>query len=192
MNASPPQKIDRIKSQLSTMADLVHEGGGVDEEELPVLEKSGVLASRKLKGKAKARSMNGPRHVIFVEEGEEGPPRLFSVVCVCGRSSTVLLGTYEGPSDPAPVPETISDGGESEIDLGWKPEGHQKRKKGKEKYRGQDDSNLQLLEEESKVRFILVPSDTLTDPKPLFSETPTAVGSGAFGSDGAGPTVAVR
>jgi len=69
------QKIDRIKSQLSTIADLVHEG---DEEELVVLEKSGIVASRKLKGKTKARSMNGPKHVVFVEEGEEGKSRFTS------------------------------------------------------------------------------------------------------------------
>ena len=57
------------------MADLVREGGGVGEGELVVLEKSGVLASRKLKGKA--RPTNGPKHVVFVEEGEEGPSHLF-------------------------------------------------------------------------------------------------------------------
>jgi U3 small nucleolar RNA-associated protein 11 len=67
------QKIDRIKAQLSTMADLVREGGDVDEEDLPVLEKSGVFVGRKSKGKAKARSVNGPGHIVFVEEGEEGP-----------------------------------------------------------------------------------------------------------------------
>ena len=38
-------KIDRIKSQLSAMVDLVREGGDVDEGELRVLERSGVLAS---------------------------------------------------------------------------------------------------------------------------------------------------
>ena len=58
------------------MADLVHESGDVDEGELRVLEKSGVLASPKLKGKSKARSTNGPKHVVFVEEGEEGSSRL--------------------------------------------------------------------------------------------------------------------
>lgn len=52
------------------MADLVREGGGVDEEELPVFVRSGVLVSRKLKGKA--RSVGRPKHLIFVEEGEEG------------------------------------------------------------------------------------------------------------------------
>lgn len=61
------------------MSDLVDGGGGVDEEELNVLEKSGVLRSRRPKGKAKARSMNGPKHVVFVEEGEEGP---FLLICM--------------------------------------------------------------------------------------------------------------
>ena len=160
------QKIDRIKSQLSTMADLVHEGGGVNEEELPVLEKSGVLASRKLKGKTKARSRSGPKHVVFVEEGGEGSSHLFYAVLAWRFTSAMLLDTYEGPSSPVPVLRTASGDDESEIDLGWKPEGHQKRKKGKERYQGQDDSNLQLLEEESKVRFpfpsfsILLPIQT--------------------------------
>ena len=54
------------------MADLVREGGSVDEEELPVLERSGVLASGK-SAKGKARSVGGPKHIVFVEEGEEGP-----------------------------------------------------------------------------------------------------------------------
>ena len=54
------------------MVDLVREGGDVNEEERAVLEKSGVLVSRKPKGKGKARSAGGPKHIIFVEEGEEG------------------------------------------------------------------------------------------------------------------------
>ena len=164
----------------------MREGGGVDEEELVVLEKSGVLASRTLKGKA--RPMNGPKHVVFVEEGEEGPSHLFCVVHAWKFVSTMLLDSYEGPSNPAPAQKTASDD-ESEIDLGWKPEGRQKRKKGKQKHQEHDDSDAQLLEEESKVRCVLVPLDALTDPKLCCSETPTAAGSGAFSSDGAGPTV---
>jgi hypothetical protein len=62
------------------MADLVREGGGVGEEELPVLEKSGVLASGKLKGKA--RSASGPKHIVFVEEGEEGSSSFVLICCV--------------------------------------------------------------------------------------------------------------
>jgi len=167
------------------MADLVRGGGEVDEEELVVLEKSGVLASRKLKGKA--RPMNAPKHVVFVEEGEEGPSHPFSVACGWEFTSTMLLDSYQGPSNPAPAPETPSDGG-SEIDLGWKPEGRQKRNKRKQKPQEHDGSDVQLLEEESKVRCVLVPLDTVTDPKLRYSETPPTAGSGAFSSDGAGPT----
>jgi len=123
------QKMDRIKSQLSAMADLVHGGGEVGEEERAVLERSGVLPSRKLKGKAKSRSANGPKHVVFAEEDEEV--------------------THLEPLSSAPAPETASNG-ESEVDLGWKPEGRQKRNKGKQGSQGQDNSNLQLLEEESE------------------------------------------
>ena len=100
--------------------------------------------------------------------------------------------TYEGPSDPAPAPETVPSDDESEIDLGWKPESRQDQKKGKQKSQGQDDSDLQLLEDESKVRCTLALSNDLADQEPLRSETPTAVGAGAFSSDGAGPTAAVR
>ena len=177
------------------MADLVHEGGGMDEEELVVLEKSGILASRKLQGKAKARSVNGPKHVVFVEEGEEGPSRVFSVVFVWRFISTMLLDTYAGPSNPAPAPKTISDDDEPGIDLGWKSEGRQKRKKGKQKSEEQEHSDLQLLEEESKVWRILVlfnTLNTLADPKLLLRiETPAASGSGALGTDGTRSAVTV-
>jgi hypothetical protein len=63
------------------MADLVREGGGVDEEELPVLEKSGVLANGRLKGKG--RSVSGPKHIVFVEEGEEGSSGFIVFCLVC-------------------------------------------------------------------------------------------------------------
>jgi len=72
---------------------------------------------------------------------------------------TGLLGTYEGPPNPVLVTETASNG-KSDIDLGWKPEGRQKRKE-KQKSQGQDESNLQLLEEESKVWYITVLSTLL-------------------------------
>ena len=62
----------------------------------------------------------------------------------------MLLDSYGGPSNPTPASETASEG-TSEIDLGWKPEGRQKRKKDKQKSQEHDDSDVQLLEEESKV-----------------------------------------
>ena len=146
------------------MADLVREGGRVDEGELAVLEKSGVFANRKHKGKAKARSTGGPKHIVFVEEGEEGPSHLFSVVCAWYFILTMLLDTCEGPPSSSPVPKTAPSD-ELEIDLGWKPEGRQRRKRGKQKSHGQDGSDLQLLEEGSEVRCIPVPAKHFTDPE---------------------------
>lgn len=63
----------------------------------------------------------------------------------------MLLDTYEMPSNHALVPEAASNDDTSEIDLGWKLEGHQKRKEGKQKSQRQEDIDLPLVEEESKV-----------------------------------------
>jgi hypothetical protein len=139
------------------MADLVGERGSVDEEELALLEKSGVLASRKPKGKRRARSMSGPKHVVFLEEGEEGRHGLMCTDST-GVVLTGLLDTHKLFLDPAPAPAAVSnDDEELEVDLGWKPESHQQRKKGKQKAQAHDDSDLQLLEEESKV--VAIPSN---------------------------------
>ena len=101
---------------------------------------------------------------------------------------TVLLDTYERLLNPAPAPAADSNGDESEIDLGWKPEGHQKRKKGKQK--AQDDTDLQLLEDESKVRRAV--SLFFSGLRQFFPETPETADSGALCPDGARPTVTVR
>jgi len=131
MRNSNAKKIDRIRAQLCTMADLVRRDGDVEgEEELAVLEKSGILASRKLKGKGKARSMGGPKHIVFVEEGEED--------------------TYEEPSEPPSAQNVVPEDNESEVDLGWKHEGSKKRKQRKLKAQGHDDPDPQLSEAESK------------------------------------------
>ena len=74
---------------------------------------------------------------------------------------TVLLDAYEVPLDHVPAPEAASCD-ESEVDLGWKPEGRQKRKKGKQKSQGPDESDLQMLKEESKVRRPLLVCGTIT------------------------------
>ena len=140
------------------------------EEERAVLELSGVLPSRKLKGKAKARSGNGPKHVVFVEEGEGGPSRPFSNIYARRFTSTVLLDTYIEPSSPAAAPKTASDN-ESEVELGWKPEGRQKRNKGKQRSQGPDSSDLQLLEEESEVRCIPFPLMLILIQVVLFRNT---------------------
>ena len=82
------------------MADLVHEDGGVDEEELGVLEKSGVLVSRKSKGKAGARLASRPKHIVFLEEGEEGACHAISWRSLSDRAIRYLRRTFEPRSCP--------------------------------------------------------------------------------------------
>lgn len=94
---------------------------------------------------------------------------------LCGvYCGLILLDAYEIPSNPVPVPEPVSNEDTSEVDLGWKPEGRQKRKKGKQRSQEQEGVDLQLLEEESKVRCVLILFiDALRSSSP---ETPGAVG----------------
>jgi hypothetical protein len=68
------QKIERLKGQLTALADLltVHdtEGNdtGLDEEELEILAEAGIIA-----GPSERRSSRPPaKHIVFVENEEEG------------------------------------------------------------------------------------------------------------------------
>jgi len=93
--------------------------------------------------------------------GKKVSPASLPIVCIWISILTMVLDTYEGPSNPAPASNTISEDDGSEVDLGWKPEGHQKRKQRKQNSQGHSDSGPQLLEEEPKVRCILVLSMSL-------------------------------
>jgi U3 small nucleolar RNA-associated protein 11 len=75
-----PQKIDKIKAQLTALADLIKpssintdntEGSGVeddlDEHELDILREAGIVSPSLAKGKGKK-----PKHILFVEDEEEG------------------------------------------------------------------------------------------------------------------------
>jgi U3 small nucleolar RNA-associated protein 11 len=68
----PAQKIDKLKDQLTALADLVRPLGDEDaaeleEEELEILIDAGiVLAPSRSKGKARAKD-----HIVFVNSPEE-------------------------------------------------------------------------------------------------------------------------
>jgi hypothetical protein len=71
------QKIDRIKEQLTTMADLIHptnvNGASVDdgnelaEEDVQLLHEAGVL-QQPSEGKRKSAS----KHIVFVDDVDSG------------------------------------------------------------------------------------------------------------------------
>lgn len=90
MHRSPPscikfidrqtQKIDKIKAQLTAMANLIkpslldvehaEEAAGeddLDEEELEILREAGVVPRSRSKGKGKK-----PRHIVFVDDEAAG------------------------------------------------------------------------------------------------------------------------
>ena len=69
------QKIDKLKEQLSALADLVQpldeDDEELDEEEMDVLKDSGILpnaGSSRRKQKAVKR-----KHIVFAENEDEGP-----------------------------------------------------------------------------------------------------------------------
>ncbi|KAF8516707.1 u3 small nucleolar RNA-associated protein 11 [Hysterangium stoloniferum] len=77
------KKIDKLKAQLSALADLLTPGkagqdeldgnddANLDEEELIILQNAGVLSSAKGKSKARRKSASNSKHVIFVSNDEE-------------------------------------------------------------------------------------------------------------------------
>lgn len=68
------QKIDKLKAELTTWADLTHPGhleddsgnGSEDDEENEILREAGILAT------STRRSKHKPTHVIFVSDKAEG------------------------------------------------------------------------------------------------------------------------
>lgn len=81
-----PQKIDKIKRQLTDLANLVSSGHKVDdseddeplaEDELETLRAAGVIAPQ---------TRAPPKHIIFAEDAAEG----VSALCVSSRVLTII------------------------------------------------------------------------------------------------------
>lgn len=70
------QKIEKLKSQLSTLADLFtsvdeDDENALEEDELEVLRDAGVLAGPSGSGSRKSRSKK-TKHIVFAENEREG------------------------------------------------------------------------------------------------------------------------
>ncbi|KAJ3571399.1 hypothetical protein NP233_g3773 [Leucocoprinus birnbaumii] len=125
MRASNYKKIDKIKNQLATMADLIknplneedHEGLG--EEDVKLLREVGVLQnSAKALGKRKAK------HIVFADSAEEA--RLLTQ-----QSRSATSESLSAVSEPQTQPK-------STLDLGWKSD-EPKRKRRKSSQNQQTD-----------------------------------------------------
>lgn len=118
MRLSNQKKIDKLKAQLTALADLLKadliegEDEDLDEEELEVLQTAGILASGS-ETKRKWRESTS-KHIIFADDEEEGK-------------------SYVPPAKPQLASDDM-DVEEDDADLGWKlldDSGNHKRKKGK-------------------------------------------------------------
>ncbi|KAJ3523811.1 hypothetical protein NM688_g8664 [Phlebia brevispora] len=116
------KKIDKLKNQLTALADLVkpldedEDEDALDEAELEVLREAGILPkAAPLKKRRKARQTR-TKHVVFAENEDEAREYL------------------EPPRAGASEPEDKMEVEEETIDLGWKVNGEvPKKRKGKER-----------------------------------------------------------
>ncbi|OBZ68439.1 putative U3 small nucleolar RNA-associated protein 11 [Grifola frondosa] len=121
MRTAGLKKIDKLKSQLSALANLVHpdlleaEGTGedrLDEQELEVLRGAGVVATPTAGRKRKSSSIRKRKHLIFAENEDEAK----------AYSSSSKTHTSAEDQDQTGKSEDV-------LDLGWKTPEEKGRKK---------------------------------------------------------------
>ncbi|OJT11950.1 U3 small nucleolar RNA-associated protein 11 [Trametes pubescens] len=124
MRAAGLKKIDKLKSQLTQLADLLKpgilngedDGDELDEQELEALREAGVIAPQSKRARRKSHSSKG-KHVLFAEDAAEAQQYV--------ASSRKSSDTQED------VKMDVS--AESTVDLGWKAPAEAKRKRRKSK-----------------------------------------------------------
>ncbi|CAK5264522.1 unnamed protein product [Mycena citricolor] len=131
MRAAGLKKIDKIKNQLMSMADLLKPGlfdeeedaADLDPDELEILQSAGLVSQTKKK-KAKGRAT--PKHIVFVEDEAEA------------RNYASASSSHTSLDEP--MPTAASD---EEPDLGWKVS------KSRRRHTTQDDAvDESMLDEE--------------------------------------------
>ncbi|KIY63035.1 small-subunit processome [Cylindrobasidium torrendii FP15055 ss-10] len=94
--AAGQKKIDQLKSQLSSMANLLDDVDEMDPEELEVLQEAGVVPKP-----SKTKPKSKRRHVIFVDDGVEAQksatPSLVSEPSVIATEHPQDLGWISAP-----------------------------------------------------------------------------------------------
>ncbi|KAI1788796.1 small-subunit processome [Ganoderma leucocontextum] len=154
MRAAGLKKIDRLKAQLSQLANLVQPGTSddidaaeqeLDNHELEVLREAGVVppAPRKARRKPRTSSKKG-KHILFAEDEAEARQH----ASASGETSN------SREDDPMAVEQAV------EVDLGWKQPEETKRKRRKSKGVAEDgtldDSLLETTEAKKEHRARLL------------------------------------
>ncbi|KAI0801134.1 small-subunit processome [Fomes fomentarius] len=123
MRAAGLKKIDKLKEELSQLANLLQarpsgdDGGSadLDEEELQTLREAGILSPAPKK--ARRKSHGSTRHILFAEDAEEARRHVATA-----RGASDLQGRA-----PMVVTPDVS------LDLGWRAPEETKRKRRKSK-----------------------------------------------------------
>ncbi|TBU63817.1 small-subunit processome [Dichomitus squalens] len=124
MRAAGLKKIDKLKAQLSQLANLLRasplegdDGGAeeLDDHELEVLREAGVVPPASKRARRKSHHKKG-RHILFAEDEEEARQRVSA-----SRKSA------ESQEDRMDVEQAV------EVDMGWKQLEETKRKRRKSK-----------------------------------------------------------
>ncbi|KAI0778318.1 u3 small nucleolar RNA-associated protein 11 [Trametes elegans] len=125
MRAVGLKKIDKLKNQLTQLADLLKPGAlegddaaeELDDQELEVLREAGVLPPEPKKARRKSRSSQKDKHVLFAEN--EAEARQYAT------SSRTASSSQED--------DHMDASNDQNVDLGWKVPEQVKRKRRKSK-----------------------------------------------------------
>ncbi|KAI0735037.1 u3 small nucleolar RNA-associated protein 11 [Earliella scabrosa] len=136
MRAAGLKKIDKLKGQLSQLANLLQadpsdDGTGsddLDEQELETLREAGIVppVGASKRARRKSHSTKRPKHIIFANDPDEARQHLASV-----RDAP-----RAHDEEPMDVTQDVS------IDLGWRTPDEAKRKRRKSKAAGDDGAAL--------------------------------------------------
>ncbi|KAH8099289.1 u3 small nucleolar RNA-associated protein 11 [Cristinia sonorae] len=138
------KKIDRIKAQLSTIADLLGsrtldgndygEHNDLDEEELEILHDAGIIARPSTTSRRSKSKRPAPKHIVFAESEEQA--RTLANMPRAAQSHDVPSPSVRGPSD-----------------LGWKVAGDStKGKKGRTQSSLLDEAGQDVAERQQEAR----------------------------------------
>ncbi|KAI0651984.1 small-subunit processome [Trametes meyenii] len=152
MRAAGLKKIDRLKGQLTQLADLLKPGSldgqdteELDEQELEVLREAGVVPPESKKARRKSHSKRG-KHLVFAADESEARQYAASN---CKSSTSRDADAMEVSSEP-------------HVDLGWKVPEQTKRQRRKSKHNAEeqettsDDASLQTAEQAKEHRTRLL------------------------------------
>lgn len=112
---------------------------GLDDEELEILREAGVIAEPSRVGRKRGSSQPQAKHIIFVENEEEGMFERYPLACVYALTQ-VTAQQYVTKQTNLPTSRSESRDDVDTVDLGWRKPEKQKSRKKKKKAAGVSDS----------------------------------------------------